>query len=59
MTDVSEISSAVRDYNEHVNPQWVRLLDLLDLNVPYTRCDGVELSTADGRTVLDLSLIHI
>lgn len=53
MTSVSEQASALRDYNDHVNPQWVRLLDLLDLNVPYTRCEGVELSTADGRTILD------
>ncbi|MDQ1473713.1 MAG: hypothetical protein QOJ99_5193 [Bryobacterales bacterium] len=40
-------------YTDHVNPQWVRLLDLLELNTQYTRCDGVELTTADGRTILD------
>src|SRR5579872_5677191 len=40
-------------YQEHVNPQWVRLLDLLQMNAAYTRCEGVELHTADGRTILD------
>jgi ornithine--oxo-acid transaminase len=46
-------SGSVRDYSDHVNPQWVRLLDLLEMNAQYTRCDGVELTTADGRTILD------
>ena len=40
-------------YRDHVNPQWVRLLDLLDMNVRYTRCAGTELFTADGRRILD------
>jgi ornithine--oxo-acid transaminase len=40
-------------YEEHVNPQWVRLLDLLGMNVPYVRCRGTELHTADGKTILD------
>jgi ornithine--oxo-acid transaminase len=40
-------------YSEHVNPQWVRLLDLLEMNVRYTRCIGTELFTADGRRILD------
>jgi ornithine--oxo-acid transaminase len=40
-------------YTAHVNPQWVRLLDLLDMNVQYTRCAGVELSTSEGRCILD------
>lgn len=41
------------DYIEHVNPQWVRLLDLLTLNLKYTQCVGSELTTADGRRILD------
>jgi ornithine--oxo-acid transaminase len=53
MIHVREPASSVREYTEHVNPQWVRLLDLLELNVPYTCCEGVELTTADGRTILD------
>lgn len=50
------ISSATADqmsYSEHVNPIWVKLLDVLGLNVPYTRCVGAELHTADGRIILD------
>ncbi len=40
-------------YAERVNPQWVRLLDLLQMNVRYERCVGTELHTADGRCILD------
>ena len=40
-------------YSEYVNPQWVRLLDLLEMNVHYQHCSGSELFTADGRRILD------
>jgi ornithine--oxo-acid transaminase len=40
-------------YQDRVNPQWVRLLDVLQLNVRYTRCVGSELYTDDGRRILD------
>ena len=40
-------------YSEHVNPQWVRLLNVLEMNVRYERCAGTELFTSDGRTILD------
>ena len=40
-------------YAEHVNREWVRLLDLLQMNVRYERCAGTELFTADGRRILD------
>jgi ornithine--oxo-acid transaminase len=40
-------------YSEHVNPQWVRLLKLLRMNVRYRRCAGAELFTEDGRRILD------
>jgi ornithine--oxo-acid transaminase len=40
-------------YAQRVNPQWVRLLDLLEMNVRYERCVGAELFTADGRRILD------
>ena len=36
-----------------MNPQWVRLLDLLQMNVRYARCSGTELFTDDGRRFLD------
>ena len=40
-------------YQEHVNPQWIRLLDALQMNVRYQRCSGVELQADDGRRFLD------
>jgi ornithine--oxo-acid transaminase len=40
-------------YSEHVNPQWVKLLRVLELDVNYERCEGAELFTVDGRRVLD------
>jgi ornithine--oxo-acid transaminase len=47
------VPSLDRLYAEHVNPQWVRLLNLLQMNVPYDRCAGCELFTTDGRRILD------
>jgi len=40
-------------YADHVNPQWVKLLSLLEMNVHYERCQGAELLTSDGRLILD------
>lgn len=40
-------------YFDHVNPQWVKLLSLLEMNVGYECCLGTELYTADGRRILD------
>lgn len=40
-------------YADYVNPQWVRLLDVLQMNVPFIRCEGAELFRADGQRVLD------
>jgi len=40
-------------YEEYVNPQWVSLLNLLDMNVEYVRCTGAELFARDGRRILD------
>jgi ornithine--oxo-acid transaminase len=47
------VSPATTPYQEYVNPQWVRLLNALQMNVQYTRCIGAELHTADGRRYLD------
>jgi ornithine--oxo-acid transaminase len=41
------------EYHDHVNPQWLRLLNLLQMNVDYERCAGAELFTSDGRRILD------
>lgn len=40
-------------YAKRVNPQWVRLLGLLEMDVRYERCVGAELFTADGRRIVD------
>lgn len=46
-------ASSTATYSEYVNPQWVRLLALLDMNVRYERCEGAELFTSDGQRILD------
>jgi len=46
-------STTTSCYAEYVNPQWVNLLDILDMNVEYERCEGAELFTRDGRRMLD------
>lgn len=54
-----EVSSDARscrseeEYEAGVNPQWVRLLKLLQMNVKYTRCIGAELFTEGGNRILD------
>ena len=42
-----------RLYAKSVNPQWVRLLDVLQMNVPFAHCEGAELFRTDGKRVLD------
>ena len=42
-------------YTQYVNPQWVRLLDALQMNVNYIRCSGAELHTADSRVIIDFN----
>ncbi len=42
-------------YEQYVNPQWVRLMDVLQMNVKYGRCAGTELHTLDGRRILDFN----
>jgi ornithine--oxo-acid transaminase len=44
---------ASEQYAENVNPQWVRLLNLLQMDVRYTQCIGVELVTESGARYLD------
>jgi ornithine--oxo-acid transaminase len=40
-------------YSDFVNPEWVRLLDVLGMNVRFPHCRGAELTTEDGRVFLD------
>jgi len=42
-------------YEQYVNPQWVRLLDVLRMNVQYVRCQGADLHTDDGRQIVDFN----
>jgi ornithine--oxo-acid transaminase len=51
--ELSAISTLQSTYADYVNPQWVRLLNLLQMNVRYERCVGSELYTSDGRTIVD------
>jgi len=48
-----EAGASNSQYQEHVNPQWVRLLDALQMNVRYIRCAGVELKADGGCRFLD------
>jgi ornithine--oxo-acid transaminase len=50
---ISRARSPSSSYEEYVNPQWVSLLNILDMNVRYERCAGAELFTEDGRRILD------
>ena len=41
--ELDRCAGASERYPPNVNPQWVRLLDLLQMNVRYERCRGTEL----------------
>ena len=49
----SETRVAGALYEDRVNPQWVKLLNVLQMNVRYRQCVGTELFTEDGRRILD------
>src|SRR5215469_14785716 len=51
--EMLETRSSASAYADHVNPQWTRLLNLLEMNVRYVRCGGAELFTEDGTRILD------
>jgi ornithine--oxo-acid transaminase len=53
MPEVTSTAATLQNYIDHVNPQWVRLLDLLQMQTEYTICAGAELHTAGGEAVLD------
>jgi len=52
-SQIEQGTHASERYAQRVNPEWVRLLDLLQMNVHYERCQGAELFTEDGRRILD------
>ncbi|HEX3685258.1 MAG TPA: aspartate aminotransferase family protein [Bryobacteraceae bacterium] len=52
LSDAAETRSE-QQYANAVNPQWTRLLKLLQMNIRYERCLGAELFTSNGQRVLD------
>jgi len=53
MVSTTSVPSLDGLYSKHANPQWVKLLHLLEMDARYERCAGVELQTSDGRRILD------
>jgi ornithine--oxo-acid transaminase len=53
LSELAAVSAPSEAYGSRVNPQWVRLLSVLQMDVRYTRCLGAELFTDDGRRILD------
>lgn len=51
----SVVDNDASPYEQYVNPQWVRLLDVLRMNVQYARCLGADLYTDDGRQITDFN----
>src|SRR5690349_20037081 len=49
----TDSAASQTSYVRYVNPQWIRLLDLLQMNVKYARAHGVELDREDGKRILD------
>ncbi|MHB1701863.1 MAG: aspartate aminotransferase family protein [Acidobacteriaceae bacterium] len=45
--------AAQQTYARHVNPEWAKLVGVLQMDLHYTRCYGAELETTEGRTILD------
>jgi ornithine--oxo-acid transaminase len=55
ISTAKDLSSQQPLFERYVNPQWVRLLDVLGMNVRYTSCLGSELVTDDGRRIMDFN----
>ena len=49
----ADADNGQESYARHVNPEWAKLVNLLQMNLHYTRCRGAELETVEGRTILD------
>src|SRR6201987_1123775 len=52
-TAVEQSATGQIAYSEYVNPQWARLLTLLQMNADYVESRGERLHTSDGRIILD------
>ncbi len=55
MLEARTANARQSSYEKYVNPQWVRLLDVLGMNVHYATCLGSELFTANGERILDFN----
>src|SRR5271166_5247261 len=55
MSEAHAATTAQSSYEKSVNPQWVRLLDVLGMNAHYTHCLGSELFTSDRLRILDFN----
>ena len=53
MLAAARIADSSQSYADHVNPQWVRLLRLLQMQEDYSHCTGAELHTRKGDVILD------
>ncbi len=49
----ADTSASEALYTRNINPQWVRLLNTLQMNVRYHRCEGAVLHAEDGRRIVD------
>lgn len=48
MLEAKRVADHETLYEKYVNPQWSRLLDVLQMNVEYARCVGAELHSPKG-----------
>lgn len=53
MSAAATTRGSIQAYIDHVNPQWVRLLNLLQMRTEYGPCSGAELHTTGGDVILD------
>jgi ornithine--oxo-acid transaminase len=53
MSTAAATVNSVQAYIDHVNPQWVRLLSLFQMQTEYGLCSGAELHTTTGDVILD------
>jgi ornithine--oxo-acid transaminase len=53
MNQHTERHEGYENYEEYVNPQWARLLQIMKMDARYKSCNGAELTTENGLNILD------
>jgi ornithine--oxo-acid transaminase len=53
MSAAATTTNSIQAYIDHVNPRWVRLLNLLQMQTEYSLCSGAELHTSGGEVILN------